>query len=131
MQVTSSKTSPGSYSSLVQGLVFSGSTLSLTLNIESTTAASVTTSTLLPTVHGELFPWLTQLANATTTNVPTTAPVAIGGLLVPVLQPSMTRGTTKKRKRTASSARYHRSKEIHMKGQLYLQTATIAVKDVT
>ncbi|KAH8023338.1 hypothetical protein HPB51_012107 [Rhipicephalus microplus] len=84
--------------------VFSGLTASLARKIDSTTAATVSTSTPLPTVNGRQFLWPTQLAKATTKNVPTRAPVVIGGLVAPVLQPSMTQGTTKKRKRTPSSA---------------------------
>ncbi|KAH7952508.1 hypothetical protein HPB52_023843 [Rhipicephalus sanguineus] len=68
-----------------------------------TTAASVSTSTTVPTVHGELFPCLTQPENTTPANVSACPPVEIGQLLTP--QPeSTTQGTTQKRKRTPSSA---------------------------
>lgn len=83
--------------------VFSELVPSLARNVESTTAASVSTSTTVPTVHGELFPCLTQPKNTTPTNVSASPPLEIGELLTP--QPeSTTQGTTQKRKRTPSSA---------------------------
>ncbi|KAH7982256.1 hypothetical protein HPB52_003545 [Rhipicephalus sanguineus] len=57
--------------------VFSEPVTSLARNVESTTAASVSTSTTVPTAHGELFPCLTQPENTTPANVSGSPPVEI------------------------------------------------------
>lgn len=86
--------------------VFGEPAPSLAQNVESTTAASVSASTIVPTVPGELVPCLPHHENTTTANVSASTPVAsvFGELVTSLPQPeSTTQGTTQKRMRTPSS----------------------------
>ncbi|KAH8040947.1 hypothetical protein HPB51_013117 [Rhipicephalus microplus] len=109
MQMTSSKKSPGAYSSPVQCLVCSVDRRRASIHQEYDSGQcvhehAIANSTPLP--HCQLFPWSIQMANATTTNVPTRAPVAFGGLVVPVPQRSTTQLGHYKRAQVYSFKRF-------------------------